>query len=194
MTIDIVDLTDEKYADLNAVQMAMVRAAQVKKNEIVAEADEEKASIQRQLVANNFARSYVQVMANARINTAQYKAIEALKEDLDYQLAYESLGSEGNEQGPYRYPENPNYNLTPSQRFLVVREYYMSVTDDPDARLKAYTVDSLARTYLGKYSATLYDLLASYCGKRTGPAVAGPVFEWGEYAIYMAGALVDGAV
>ena len=163
MTIDIVDLTDEKYADLNAVQMAMVRAAQVKKNEIVAEADEEKASIQRQLVANNFARSYVQVMANARINTAQYKAIEALKEDLDYQLAYESLGSEGNEQGPYRYHENPNYNLTPSQRFLVVREYYMSVTDDPDARLQAYTVDSLARTYLGEYYATLYDLLASYC-------------------------------
>ena len=163
MTIDIVDLTDEKYADLNAVQMAMVRAAQVKKNEIVAEADEEKASIQRQLVANNFARSYVQVMANARINTAQYKAIEALKEDLDYQLAYESLGSEGNEQGPYRYPENPNYNLTPSQRFLVVREYYMSVTDDPDASLQAYTVDSLARTYLGEYYATLYDLLASYC-------------------------------
>ena len=163
MTIDIVDLTDEKYADLNAVQMAMVRAAQDKKNEIVAEADEEKASIQRQLVANNFARSYVQVMANARINTAQYKAIEALKEDLDYQLAYESLGSEGNEQGPYRYPENPNYNLTPSQRFLVVREYYMSVTDDPDARLQAYTVDSLARTYLGEYYATLYDLLASYC-------------------------------
>ena len=163
MTIDIVDLTDEKYADLNAVQMAMVRAAQVKKNEIVAEAEEEKASIQRQLVANNFARSYVQVMANARINTAQYKAIEALKEDLDYQLAYESLGSEGNEQGPYRYPENPNYNLTPSQRFLVVREYYMSVTDDPDASLQAYTVDSLARTYLGEYYATLYDLLASYC-------------------------------
>ena len=163
MTIDIVDLTDEKYADLNAVQMAMVRAAQVKKNEIVAEADEEKASIQRRLVANNFARSYVQVMANARINTAQYKAIEALKEDLDYQLAYESLGSEGNEQGPYRYPENPNYNLTPSQRFLVVREYYMSVTDNPDARLQAYTVDSLARTYLGEYYATLYDLLASYC-------------------------------
>ena len=163
MTIDIVDLTDEKYADLNAVQMAMVRAAQVKKNEIVAEAEEETASIQRQLVANNFARSYVQVMANARINTAQYKAIEALKEDLDYQLAYESLGSEGNEQGPYRYPENPNYNLTPSQRFLVVREYYMSVTDDPDARLQAYTVDSLARTYLGEYYATLYDLLASYC-------------------------------
>lgn len=163
MTIDIVDLTDPEYSDLNAVQMAMVRTAQVKKNEILAKADEEKAEISRRLVANNFARSYVQVMANARITTAANAQIQALKEDLDYQLAYEALESEGNENGPYRYPENPNYNLMPSQRFLVVREYYMSVTDDPDARLQAYTVDTLARSYLGEYYITLYDLLASYC-------------------------------
>ena len=163
MTIDIVDLTDPEYSDLNAVQMAMVRTAQVKKNEILAKADEEKAKISRRLVANNFARSYVQVMANARITTAANAQIQALKEDLDYQLAYEALESEGNENGPYRYPENPNYNLMPSQRFLVVREYYMNVTDDPDARLQAYTVDTLARSYLGEYYITLYDLLASYC-------------------------------
>ncbi len=163
MTIDIVDLTDPEYSDLNAVQMAMVRTAQVKKNEILAKADEEKAEISRRLVANNFARSYVQVMANARITTAANAQIQALKEDLDYQLAYEALESEGNENGPYRYPENPNYNLMPSQRFLVVREYYMNVTDDPDARLQAYTVDTLARSYLGEYYITLYDLLASYC-------------------------------
>ena len=163
MTIDIVDLTDPEYSDLNAVQMAMVRTAQVKKNEILAKADEEKAEISRRLVANNFARSYVQVMANARITTAANAQIQALKEDLDYQLAYEALESEGNENGPYRYPENPTYHLMPSQRFLVVREYYMSVTDDPDARLQAYTVDTLARSYLGEYYITLYDLLASYC-------------------------------
>ena len=163
MTIDIVDLTDPEYSDLNAVQMAMVRTAQVKKNEILAKADEEKAEISQRLVANNFARSYVQVMANARITTAANAQIQALKEDLDYQLAYEALESEGNENGPYRYPENPNYNLMPSQRFLVVREYYMSVTDDPDARLQAYTVDTLAPSYLGEYYITLYDLLASYC-------------------------------
>ena len=163
MTIDIVDLTDPEYSGLNAVQMAMVRTAQVKKNEILAKADEEKAEISQRLVANNFARSYVQVMANARITTAANAQIQALKEDLDYQLAYEALESEGNENGPYRYPENPNYNLMPSQRFLVVREYYMNVTDDPDARLQAYTVDTLARSYLGEYYITLYDLLASYC-------------------------------
>ena len=30
MTIDIIDLTDEQFANLNAVQLAMVRAAQTK--------------------------------------------------------------------------------------------------------------------------------------------------------------------
>ena len=86
-----------------------------------------------------------------------------MKDDLDYQLAYEALGSEGDENGPYRYPENPNYNLVPSQRFLVVRNYYMQSTDDPDARLAAYAADTLARSYLGEFYATLYSLLASYC-------------------------------
>ena len=38
MTIDIVDLTDPEYSDLNAVQMAMVRTAQVKKNEKIGRA------------------------------------------------------------------------------------------------------------------------------------------------------------
>ena len=58
---------------------------------------------------------------------------------------------------------NPNYNLTPSQRFLVVRNYYMQSTEDPDARLAAYAQDTLARQYLGEFYVTLYDLLAAYC-------------------------------
>ena len=163
MTIDIIDLTDPDYDDLSSVQLAMVRVAQGKKNEILAEAEEEKAQLKNTLIANNFARSSVYDFAEDRIDEEAAAAVEVVKDDLLYQLAYEALESEGNENGPYRYPENPNYNLMPSQRFLVVREYYMNVTDDPDARLQAYTVDTLARSYLGEYYITLYDLLASYC-------------------------------
>ena len=163
MTIDIIDLTDPDYADLNAVQLSMVRVAQGKKNEILARAQEEKTQLQNQLFANNFVRSSVFEYTQDRIDEEAEAEVDVVKEDLLYQLAYESLGSEGNEMGPYRYPENPNYNLTASQRFLVVRNYYMDVTDDPDARLQAYSMDTLARTYLGEFYATLYDLLASYC-------------------------------
>lgn len=163
MVIDIVDLTDEKFSDLNSVQLAMVRAAQSKKNAVLAETEQEKGEVFRLLLSLNTARSSVLQCRYAELDAQAAEKIDAVREDLLHQLAYESLGSEGNEYGPYRYPENPNYNLTYSQRFLVVRNYYMQATDDPNARLQAYSMDTLAREYLGEFYSTLYDLLASYC-------------------------------
>ena len=51
MTIDIIDLTDPEYADLNAVQLSMVRVAQGKKDDILARAEEEKTQLKNQLIA-----------------------------------------------------------------------------------------------------------------------------------------------
>ncbi len=162
MIIDIIDLSDEEFSDLNAVQMAMVRAAQAEKNEILAAAEEEKGEIFKELLSNGTARStYFDARAEA-IDEAAEERVAAVKDDLLYQIAYDLDAGDGNEQGPYRYPENPNYTLSASQRFLVVRSYYMDITSDAEARLEAYAMDSLARTYLGEYYATLYDLLASY--------------------------------
>ncbi len=163
MIIDIIDLTDEEYSDLSAVQMAMVREAQEKKNKILAETEQQKEEYLSMLVSNNTAHNTFYALTKARLDADAEEQIAAVKDDLDYQLAYEALGSEGDENGPYRYPENPNYNLTPSQRFLVVRNYYMQSTEDPDARLAAYAQDTLARQYLGEFYVTLYDLLAAYC-------------------------------
>ncbi len=163
MIIDIVDLTDPEYSDLNAVQVAMVREAQQKKNKILARAEEEKTEYLSLLVAGDMARNSFYALTKARVDADAQAEIAAVKEDLDFQLAYEALGSEGDDNGPYRYPENPNYNLVPSQRFLVVRNYYMRLTDDPEARLAAFAADSLARSYLGEFYATLYDMLAAYC-------------------------------
>ena len=39
MVIDIVDMSDEAYQNLSPVQLAMVRAAQAKKNDIESERD-----------------------------------------------------------------------------------------------------------------------------------------------------------
>lgn len=163
MIIDIIDLTDEEYSDLSAVQMAMVREAQEKKNKILAETEQQKEEYLSMLVSNNTAHNTFYALTKARLDADAEEQIAVVKDDLDFQLAYEALGSEGDENGPYRYPENPNYNLTPSQRFLVVRNYYMQSTEDPDARLAAYAQDTLARQYLGEFYVTLYDLLAAYC-------------------------------
>ncbi len=162
MTIDIIDLSDPDYSDLDAVQLTMVRTAQVKKNKIVADAGEAIKKLAYHLLKNDNARSSVREREEAQILAKRDADVDEVKEDLLMQLAYESVGSQGNEYGPYRYPENPNYTLTYSQRFLVVRDYYMHVTTNPEARLQAFTMDTLARSYLGEYYATLYDQLASY--------------------------------
>ena len=163
MVIDIIDMTDEQYANLSSVQLAMVRAAQAQKDKTLQAAEEEKAQLFRFMLSDRAARSSALQCSWEQIDDAAEEEIARIKADLNYQLAYEAISNEGNASGPYRYPENPNYNLSYSQRFLVVRNYYMSATDDADARLQSYAMDTLAREYLGEFYQTLYELLASYC-------------------------------
>lgn len=163
MTIDIIDLTDPEYSNLSPVQLAMVRAAQSRKDAVTLRTEEQSEEMFEVMLSHRFERSTELAQYKKYLRAQADAEIERIREDLLMQLAYEALGSEGNENGPYRYPENPNYNLSYSQRFLVVRNYYMEVTSDPAARLQAFSMDSLARTYLGEYYPTLYDLLASYC-------------------------------
>ncbi len=162
MKIDIIDLTDPQYADLSPVQLSMVRVAQGKKDEILLKANDAASELFMLMLANGNARSEARERETERIMAQANADVDVVREDLLHQLAYESLGSEGNANGPYRYPENPNYSLTYSQRFLVVRNYYMNIEKDPEVRLTAYSMDSLARHYLGEFYETLYELLASY--------------------------------
>lgn len=162
MKIDIIDLSDPEYKDLSPVQLAMVRAAQLKKNHADDEFEVQKKEYtfifaNHNLVATSELETHLKTIESNRD-----KEVEAIREDLQYQLAYEALGTEGNANGPYRYPQNPNYSLTPSQRFLVVRNYYMETVDDPAARYEALRGDNLARSYLGDFYATLLDMFASY--------------------------------
>lgn len=163
MVIDIIDLNDPKYADLTSLQMSMVRTAQAQKDEVLSKAEKKKTERLIALLDRNIARSSMREREAAEIDAAAESEIAVIREDLLYRLAYEELYADGNEQGAYRYPENPNYNLSYPQRFLAVRDYYMHVTTEPNARLKAFSMDTLARSYLGDYYQTLYDLLASYC-------------------------------
>ncbi len=162
MTIDIIDLTDPKYDKLSTVQLAMVRAAQAKKDAATQKCQETVEEIFYHFLGRNTARSTALARETQALYEALEEEVESLRADLEFQLEAENLENSGNENGPYRYPENPNYSLSYSQRFLVVREYYMNVTSDPSARLEAYRLDTLARSYLGEYYATLYDLLATY--------------------------------
>lgn len=162
MEIDIIEMTDEEFSELTKVQQAMVTSAQAQKNSILLKAEQKKEELLEKLLDRNISRTSLKEAYALSVDGEANAEIDVLREDLLYRLAYESKYSDGNEFGPYRYPENPNYNLNAPQRFLVVRDYYMHVTSNAEARLQAYAMDSLAVEYLGEYYQTLYDLLASY--------------------------------
>ncbi len=162
MVIDIVDLEEEEFQNLTSVQLSMIRSAQAQKDKLLSDAKEKKDKFLRTLLSNGVARSTLVEDYGAQLDAEAEVKIAVIKEDLLYQLAYEGAYSDGNEFGPYSYPENPNYKLAAPQRFLVVRDYYMHVTTNAKARLEAYAMDTLAKSYLGEYYQTLYDLLASY--------------------------------
>ena len=79
MIIDIVDLTDPEYSDLNAVQVAMVREAQQKKNKILARAEEEKTEYLSLLVAGDMARNSFYALTKARVDADAQAEIAAVK-------------------------------------------------------------------------------------------------------------------
>ena len=163
MEIDIIDLTDPTYAGMTPEMLEMVRKAQKKKNALVAEAYAAKKSLFWKMLKNNVVYSVSREYEEKAIDKRTEKEIAVVKGELDEALSKAGLAFEGNEYGPFRYPDNPNYNLTESQRFLVVRQYYMDLTSDPKARFQIFQEDEFARTYLGNFYRTLYDLLASYC-------------------------------
>ena len=162
MTIDIIDLTDPQYSGFNPAQLKLVREAQRKKNAILAKSESDILALLYHLIENRNARTSARKRREAQIRAQAEEEIDLVREKLLEAVAYEALGGDGNEYGPYRYPQNPNYNLSYSERFLVVREYYMNATSNAEARLKAYEMDDVAREYLGEYYITLYEHLKSY--------------------------------
>ncbi len=162
MTIDVVDLTDPEFAQLNAMQLAVVRDAQVRKNTETAKTNSALLKLRQKLLGNNTAHSSMLTEEGQRLLDELDKKVEAIVEDLKYTLAYDRLMQGENEQGPYSYPSNPNYYLTPPDRFMAVRTYYMLTYTDAALRLQIYEKDTLAQHYLGEFYFTLREIFAKY--------------------------------
>ncbi|MDE7296745.1 MAG: hypothetical protein K2N84_05710, partial [Clostridia bacterium] len=151
-----------EYAHLNAIQLAVVRDAQVRKNAAIAKTEEALLKLRQKLLGNNTAHSSMIGAEGQRLSDELDAKVEAIVEDLKYTLSYDRLMQGENDQGPYSYPSNPNYYLTPPDRFLVVRSYYMLTYTDAATRLQIYEKDTLAQHYLGEFYFTLREIFAKY--------------------------------
>ena len=152
MTIDIIEFTDAQYSALNEEQLQEVMNAQTKKDKLLSSLNEKKRKEKFRLLKNGIFRSNIYDSLCAQWDSEYQSELNAIKERLLFYLRF-SLKVET----PVGHPYVVDYALSYSERFMVVRDYYLATYSDPTARMDAFKQDTVAPSYLGEYYASLYD-------------------------------------
>lgn len=154
MVIDIISYTEAQYAALNEEQLLEVKSAQLKKNTLDRKLQEDLETEKHRLVKNGIFDSKIWNLYKNKRQTAYNVEVEALRESLLFFLQYAAKPDQ-NASATYTV----DYSLTMEERYNVVKEYYMTTYDQPNARLNAFLKDSVATAYLGEWYSTLYNYL-----------------------------------
>lgn len=162
MEFDIISVTEEYYAELNAKQRNFLRTAQKKKNALEKKAEKEIAQFRRKLYTNSVQTSTLLDQKTLEILTRLEYEIEIIREQLLYDMTVEEKPEkvEGPDHIGVEYLVD--YSLSYTERYVIVRDYYLSIPD-PQARVDLYLKDEVARDYLGRYYTSLYNVLLTYC-------------------------------
>ncbi len=139
--------------------MQLLRTAQKKKNELIHKKAQDKALFKRLFMTNGTINSTLYSDKCREIEAEYAYQLEIIIEQLNYSLSANSLTDDGGitEETGYLV----DYNLSYTDRYKIVREYYMAIPD-PQERLALYEKDEVAKNYLGSYYSTLYNVLYSY--------------------------------
>lgn len=163
MIFDIIDISQQEADELEIVQLKLLRTAQQKKNELEVKLKTELEEY-RIITYNNGVQNsslYTEYEKEAR---AEYeRQVEVIREQLLFNMSLkepttdDETGDSGNDGTGYLV----DYSLTYLERYIQVRDYYMTIPD-PVERLALYRVDEVAMKYLASYYNTLYDYLIQF--------------------------------
>ena len=159
MKIDIISYTDEQFAALTETQLQEIRLVQAEKDELTAKLEKAKEKEYYRILKNGTARSMLYEQACERLQAEYETEVERLRNGLVFYLQYTCRGNDTSaDSAPYIV----NYALSYEERYVIVRDYYMSAYDDGEERFEAFRMDTIARNYLGEYYATLSDYIRAY--------------------------------
>ena len=157
MTIDIIAYTDAQFAALTEEQILEVESAQLKKNRLTAQLEEDKRREKYRLLEAGVFRSAVWERLCAELQAAYDQEVENLRDGLLFYLRFTARPG-----GEAPYPLD--YALTYEERLAGVREYYEKTYTDAGERFAAFAADETAKGYLGELYAPLYELYAEQTG------------------------------
>lgn len=164
MKFDILDIPQEELNGLSVVQMKMLRTAQQKKDELVRKAQKQLEIFTGAAYSNGMENS---TLLKSKRQDAQEELdfqIAVLTDNLVYNMSLNEptsggdMGGEGGDEGAGYIVD---YSLSYSERYVLVRDYYLSI-ENADERMALYSADDTAKKYLSGYYSTLYNVLATY--------------------------------
>ncbi|MBR2341819.1 MAG: hypothetical protein IKA72_05375 [Clostridia bacterium] len=159
MKIDIISYTQEQFAALTETQLQEIRLVQAEKDELTAKLEKAKEKEYFRFLKSGTSRSMLYEQACERLDADYQTEVERLRNSLIFYLQYTCRGNDTSvDDAPYIV----NYALSYEQRYVIVRDYYMTAYTDGAERFEAFRLDTIARNYLGEYYATLSDYLRAY--------------------------------
>ena len=160
MEFNIIVVTDEYYKSLTNVQRQLLRTAQKKKNELEHKAEKDIALYRRYLYTNGVQQSSLLEQKTKEIYDELNYELEVIREQLLYSIDLnDPLPGEGDGSEDAGYLVD--YTLSYTERYVIVRDYYLSIPD-PSERMALYLADDVAKKYLDKYYTSLYNVLLTY--------------------------------
>lgn len=163
MEFDIISLSAEEVQALTTVQLKLLRTAQQKKNALEHEMQQELEVYRCLCYTNNVFRSSLYEDKKAELEQEYEYQVEILREQLIFNMSLNEpthdgeTGDDGGDDTAYIV----DYELSYLERYIIVRDYYMSI-EDPAERMALYSADEVAKQYLGSYYSTLYNYLGTY--------------------------------
>lgn len=163
MEFDIINLSAEEVQALTTVQLKLLRTAQQKKNALEHEMRQELEVYRCLCYTNNVFRSSLYEDKKAELEQEYEYQVEILREQLIFNMSLNEpthdgeTGDDGGDDTAYIV----DYELSYLERYIIVRDYYMSI-EDPAERMALYSADEVAKQYLGSYYSTLYNYLGTY--------------------------------
>ena len=163
MRFDIIDITEDRLKELSVVQMKMLRTAQQKKDELVRKFEKELNMFRAVVFTSGMKNSTLIEDKDRELRDELGYQTALLADNLIYNMSLNEpsnggdIGGGGDEEAGYIV----DYTLTYNERYIIVRDYYLAITD-PDERMALYAADETAKKYLSSYYTTLYNVLATY--------------------------------
>ena len=156
MEFDIIELTPEELSNFTSVQMQLLRSAQKNKNTLRENMDRDLRLFKSLLLTDDVFNSSLYAQKRAELEREfDFKTAEQLRYNLSLSEPYDP--DDNDDEAGYIV----DYTLSYNERYRIVRDYYLSITD-PAERMALYSADDTARKYLGSYYASLYNVLYSY--------------------------------